>query len=71
MYSLFFLIHIGYALLVFAYDQLPAKYYKKLLVVIFAFVIAVVILLVLIQVLGYFFLSLSYLIVSLVGQVVH
>ena len=47
MYSLFLPINIGYALLVFAYDQLPAKYYKKLLVVIFAFVIAVVILLVL------------------------
>ena len=71
MYSLFLPINIGYALLVFAYDQLPAKYYKKLLVVIFAFVIAVVILLVLIQVLGYSFFSLSYLIVLLVGQVVH
>lgn len=71
MYSLFLPISIGYALLVFAYDQLPAKYYKKLLVVIFAFVIAVVILLVLIQVLGYSFFSLSYLIVLLVGQVVH
>ena len=71
MYDLFLPINIGYALLVFAYDQLPAKYYKKLLVVIFAFVIAVVILLVLIQVLGYSFFSLSYLIVLLVGQVVH
>ncbi|KNB42178.1 dolichyl-diphosphooligosaccharide--protein glycosyltransferase subunit [Blastocystis sp. subtype 4] len=41
-----------YALLVFAYGQLPKKYYRRLLVGIFAFVVTVVILLVLIQVLG-------------------
>lgn len=51
MYMIWFII-IGYALLVFAYDQLPKKYYKKLLFLIFAFVIVVVIMLVLIQVLG-------------------
>ena len=37
----------------FAYDQLPKKYYRSLLYAIFAFVVAVVILLVLIQVLGW------------------
>ena len=39
----------------FAYDQLPKKYYRYLLYSIFAFVVAVVILLVLIQVLGWAF----------------
>ena len=42
----------GYALLVFAYGQLPKTYYRRLLSVIFSFVVTVVILLVLIQVLG-------------------
>ena len=42
----------GYALLEFAYGQLPKPYYRRLLIVIFSFVVAVVILLVLIQVLG-------------------
>lgn len=42
----------GYALLVFAYGSLPAKYYRHLLMFIFSFVVVVVILLVLIQVLG-------------------
>lgn len=37
----------------FAYDQLPKKYYRYLLYAIFAFVVSVVILLVLIQVLGF------------------
>lgn len=56
-------------MLVFAYGQLPKKYYRRLLVGIFAFVVTVVILLVLIQVLGYISLFLC-IVESHDGQVV-